>query len=92
MDTDGSGFISTWTCGLARTTDGARSWTQIAALPGDGCSGWVSAIAPGGTWYLVASETLARSIETHLVRSDDRGATWSVQTTMHVEPIPMPTD
>ena len=92
MDADGSGFISTWTCGLGRTTDGARSWTQSAALPGAGCSGWVSAIVPGGPWYLVASETLARSVETDLLRSDDRGATWSVQTTMHVEPMPMPTD
>jgi photosystem II stability/assembly factor-like uncharacterized protein len=91
MQADGSGFIVTWACGLVRTSDGGKTWIQSDALPGVGCSGWVSAIAPGGPWFLVASETLTRGTEnTHLVRSDDRGVTWAIQGTMHVEPAPQP--
>jgi hypothetical protein len=76
------------------TDDGGRTWTTVAQPETDPltCALAAPSIEPGGTWFLAEQLAEARSAETRLVRSLDRGATWGSAQVLRVEPFPMPTD
>jgi photosystem II stability/assembly factor-like uncharacterized protein len=63
---------------LFKSTDGAGTWNQLPAIAGDLWSPVLDPHSPS-TIYLVYSTELenGKGVTTHLVRSDDGGATWT---------------
>jgi photosystem II stability/assembly factor-like uncharacterized protein len=80
MAADGSGFITGQRGSTIRTSDGGRIWTSCPPGQFDAFSTSGAAILPSGPWYVVQSGWLNASLtrtESRLMRSTDRGASWS---------------
>ncbi len=80
MAADGSGFITGQRGSTLRTADGGRTWTACPPGQFDAFTTSGAAILSNGPWYVVQSGWLNATLtttESRLMRSPDRGASWS---------------
>ena len=80
MAADGSGLITGQRGSTIRTADGGRTWVSCPPGQFDAFTTSGAAILPGGPWYVVQSGWLNATLttmESRLMRSADRGASWT---------------
>ncbi len=80
MAADGSGLITGQRGSTIRTSDGGRTWTSCPPGQFDAYTTSGAAIVPSGPWYVAQSGWLNATLTTmegRLMRSADRGASWS---------------
>jgi photosystem II stability/assembly factor-like uncharacterized protein len=92
MAADGHGFLTTFPCGVSRTIDGGRVWTRATVESSSSCIASSGTALRGGPWFVFVSPGFPDRTETRLLRSDDEGATWPVETVTNVDEGPRPTD
>ncbi len=80
MAADGSGLITGQRGSTIRSADGGRTWTSCPPGQFDAYTTSGAAIVAGGPWYVVQAGWLNATLTTmegRLMRSTDRGASWS---------------